>query len=122
LIRAVSQILGLQVAVALLAALVFLVWSGAAAAMSALVGGVIAVMPGAFYALRVIRSRGATPDRMLRAHYAGEFGKLVLTFAMFAAAFAWMKNVSVLSLFAAYIATLAAYWAALVMFTKIDKE
>lgn len=122
MIRAVCLILGLQVAAALAAAFVFLVWAGAAAAVSAVVGGAIAVVPGAFYALRVIRSRGATPDRMLRAHYAGEFGKLVLTFAMFAAAFAWMKNVSVLPLFAAYIATLSVYWAALVMFTKIDKE
>lgn len=122
MIRAVMQIVGLQLAVAVLAALIFLGWSGTAAATSALIGGAIAVVPGAFYALRVIRSRGASPDRVLRAHYAGEFGKLVLTFAMFAAAFAWMKNVSVLPLFAAYIATLAVYWVALLMSSKIDNK
>jgi ATP synthase protein I len=115
------SIIGLQVAVAISVALVFLGWLGTVAAASALIGGAIAVVPGAFYALRIVRSRNRSPDRMLRAHYAGEFGKLALTFAMFAVTFAWMKNVSVLPLFAAYIATLLVYWAALVMFSRIDK-
>ncbi|HUF21409.1 MAG TPA: ATP synthase subunit I [Burkholderiales bacterium] len=116
------SIIGLQVAVAISVALVFLGWLGTVAAASALVGGAIAVVPGCFYALRVIRSRNASPDRMLRAHYAGEFGKLVLTFAMFAAAFTWLKSVSVLPLFTAYIATLPVYWVALLMFSKIDNK
>lgn len=122
MIREVTSIIGLQVAAAMSVALVFLGWLGTVAAASALVGGAIAVVPGAFYALRIVRSRNRSPERMLRAHYAGEFGKLALTFAMFAVTFAWMKNVSVLPLFTAYIATLAVYWVALLMFSKIDNR
>jgi F0F1-type ATP synthase assembly protein I len=40
----------------------------------------------------------------------------VLTLLMFAASFAWVKELSVLSLFATYILTLAVYWAALLLF------
>jgi len=117
--RALCIILGLQVAVAVAVALGFLAAKGPQAAGSALIGGAIAVVPGAFYAWRVIRSRNAPAQRLLRAHYAAEFGKLALTVVLFGATFAWMKEVSVLPLFAAYIATLLVYWAALVMSYRI---
>jgi ATP synthase protein I len=119
MIRALCSILGLQFAAALVIALGFLAAKGPLAAGSALIGGAIAVVPGAFYAWRVIRSRDAPPQRLLRAHYAAEFGKLALTLVMFGATFAWVSEVSVLPLFAAYIATLLVYWAALVMSYKV---
>jgi ATP synthase protein I len=77
------------------------------------------VAPGAFYAWRVIRTRNAPAQGLLRAHYAAEFGKLALTFVLFGATFAWVKEVSALPLFAAYMATLLVYWAALVMFHRV---
>lgn len=119
MIRAISAVIGLQVAVTLVIAGLLLVIAGALAAKSALIGGAIAFIPGAFYAFRIIRSRRSSPDSMLRAHYAGEFGKLTLTMLLFGATFAWVKEISVLSLFAAYIVTLLVYWAALLMFSKI---
>lgn len=119
MIRAISAVIGLQVAVTLVIAGLFLVLAGALAAKSALIGGAIAFIPGAFYAFRIIRSRRSSPDRMLRAHYAGEFGKLALTMLLFGATFVWVKEISVLSLFAAYIVALLVYWAALLMFSKI---
>jgi F0F1-type ATP synthase assembly protein I len=66
-----------------------------------------------------MRSRQSAPDRLLLAHYVGEFGKLMLTVLLFGATFAWVKEISVLPLFAGYIATLLVYWAALVMFSRI---
>ena len=116
--RAISTVIGLQVAVTLIFAGLFLALSGVVAAKSALIGGAIAFIPGAFYAYRIVRTRHSSPDRMLRAHYAGEFGKLALTMVLFGATFAWGKEIAVLSLFAAYIATLLVYWAALLMFSK----
>ncbi len=119
MVRALCFILGLQLAVAVAVALGFLAAEGPLAAGSALIGGAIAVVPGGFYAWRVVRSRNASPQRLLRAHYAAEFGKLALTFVLFGATFAWVKEVSALPLFAAYIATLLVYWAALVMSYRI---
>ncbi len=117
--RALFVIVGLQFMVALVVAAVFLAESGLLAAKSAMIGGAIGVIPGAFYAWRLVRSQGAAPEQLLRAHYVAEFGKLALTFVMFGAAFVWVKNVSALPLFAGYIATLLVYWAALLMFNKV---
>lgn len=96
--------------------------SGSSAANAAAIGGMIAVVPGAFYSWRLIRSRQNAPHRMLGVHYAAEFGKLALTFLLFGVTFAWKKDVSALPLFAAYIATLLAYWPALLMFNRVREQ
>ena len=119
MIRAIVTIIAMQVAMAFCVAAVFLFFGNWVSAKSALIGGAIAFIPGAFYAFGVIRSRHSAPDRLLRAHYAGEFGKLILTVLLFGATFAWIKEISVLPLFAAYVATLLVYWAALLMFSRI---
>jgi len=119
MIRAMVSIIVMQVAVAFGVAALFLLFGNGVFAKSALIGGAIAFIPGAFYALRVIRSRHSAPDRLLQAHYAGEFGKLMLTVLLFGATFAWVKEISALPLFAAYAATLLVYWVALVMFSRI---
>ncbi|HEV8260379.1 MAG TPA: ATP synthase subunit I [Burkholderiales bacterium] len=119
MIRAIISIIAMQVAVAFGVAALFLLLKDWVSAKSALIGGAIAFIPGAFYALRLIRSRHSAPDRLLRAHYFGEFGKLMLTVLLFGATFAWVREISVLPLFADYIATLLVYWAALVMFSRI---
>jgi ATP synthase protein I len=119
MIRAIVSIIVMQVVAALCVGMTFLIFSGSVAAKSAIIGGAIGFLPSVLYALRVIRSRHGTPERLLRAHYAGEFGKLMLTAVLFGATFAWVREISVFPLFAAYAATLLVYWAALLMFTKI---
>jgi ATP synthase protein I len=119
MIRQLLSVLALQLGVTLVVAAVSGYLAGGLAARSAAIGGLIAVVPGAFYAWRLIRTRHLSPQRMLGVHYAAEFGKLALTFVLFGAVFAWMKEVSVLSLFAAYIATLLVYWPALMMFNRV---
>ena len=118
MIRGLLAVLGLQLLVVCSVTLVLLLVSGLMAAKSAAVGGAIALIPGAFYAWRLIGTRNATPDRMLRAHFVAEAGKLALTFLLFAATFVWMKDVSAIPLFAAYIAALMAYWLALLAFKR----
>lgn len=116
MIRGLLSVLGLQLMVAGLVTLVSVLISGLTAAKSAAIGGAIAFIPGAFYAWRLIVSRSATPSRLLRAHFVAEAGKLALTFVLFAATFVWIKDVSAVPLFAAYIAVLLAYWLALILF------
>ena len=116
MIRGLLSILGLQLLVAGCVTLVFVLASGPMAAKSAAIGGAIAFIPGAFYAWRLIVSRDSTPSRLLRAHFVAEAGKLALTFVLFAATFVWMKDVSAIPLFMAYIAVLLVYWLALILF------
>ncbi len=119
MIRAIVSIIAMQIAMAFGVAALFLLFGNWISAKSALIGGAIAFIPGAFYAFRVIVSRQSAPERLLRAHYVGEFGKLTLTMLLFGATFVWLKEISALPLFAAYAATLLVYWVALVMFSKI---
>ena len=113
---AIGKIIGLQVLVTAVASLVALVAGGAVTAGSAALGGAIGVIPSAVYGLLLIKKPFGTPRGLLQQQYLGEFSKLVLTLLMFAASFAWVRELSVLSLFATYILTLAVYWAALLLF------
>ena len=112
----IGKLIGLQVLVTIVASLVAFLAGGVAAAKSAALGGAIGVIPGAAYGLLLIKKPFGTPRSVLQRQYLGEFCKLVLTLVMFGASFVWVKELSVLSLFATYILTLAVYWAALLLF------
>jgi ATP synthase protein I len=114
---AIGKLIGLQILVTAVASLVALSVHGAAAAKSAAVGGLIGVVPSAAYGVLLIRKPFGSPRAILQQQYLGEFCKLALTLLMFGASFAWIKELSVLYLFLTYMLTLAAYWAALLLFT-----
>ena len=115
--RTIASIIGLQIGVTVIAALVAWWSAGAIAAKSAMLGGAIAVIPSAVYGVLVMGQKFGPPRALLSGHYLGEFSKLLLTLLLFGAAFAWVKELSALPLFAAYVLTLAVYWAALLVFT-----
>ena len=77
-------------------------------AWSLAAGGLIAIVPQAYFAQLAFRWRGAKSAKaMARASYAGEIGKFLLSFAGFAVVFAAVRPISGLSVFAGYIAMLA---------------
>jgi ATP synthase protein I len=82
-----------------------MLWLGPTAGMSALLGGVVAVLPNAFLAARLL-SPGSTASAMnlLRAAWVGEIGKLVGTAVLFAAVFVAVRPLSAPALFGGYIA------------------
>jgi ATP synthase protein I len=76
-------------------------------AVSALCGGLIAVVPQAWFAALAFRWRGARSARAIaRSAYAGEVGKFLLSIAGFAALFATMRPINGPAVFAGYIAML----------------
>jgi ATP synthase protein I len=112
----IGKLIGLQILVTTIAALVAFLAGDAVAAKSAALGGAIGVIPGAAYGLLLIKKPFGTPRSVLQRQYLGEFCKLVLTLLMFGASFVWVKELSVLVLFVTYMLTLAVYWAALLLF------
>ncbi len=111
--KATQGILGIQLVVTLVAVLAALLASGAKAAGSAAVGGGISLVVTSYFAWQVFRAApGASAQRVARALFIGEAVKLVLTAALFAAAFIWL-DVSPLPLLLTYALTLLAYWIAL---------
>jgi len=94
-----------QVVTSGVVAAVLALWQGQLAALSALLGGAIAVVPNAFLAARLLSPKAnASAESMLRAAWIGEIGKLALTALLFAAVFVAVRPLSVIGLFAGFIA------------------
>jgi ATP synthase protein I len=86
-----------------------MIW-GMPQAIAALYGGLVAVIPTAYFAYRVFaKRRTQDPGLMLGAFYLGEIGKLGLTALLF-----WLGVVlfakQFLALMVTYAACLLAYW------------
>lgn len=108
-LRAVGKLLAVQAAITVIAALAWLVGSGTEAGAASLVGGAIAVAPTAYFAARAFAPRpGAPPRRLLRALYAGEAVKLILTAGLFIIALRWFGG-QFLPLITTYAVALLAY-------------
>ena len=88
---------------------------GTQAALAAGFGALIAVVPGLYFALRVLKPRpDASPRQLLAVVYGGEVGKLVLTGGMFVLGVA-LFSAQFLPLMLTYVACLSLYWLAMLV-------
>jgi ATP synthase protein I len=111
--RAALQIALWQAVATLAVAGIFLAVSGGQWALSALVGGGIAVATSLAMIGVMFRGTQETDPRGIMAKlYAGEAVKLALTVVLFVAAIKFMRP-AIAPLLIAYIATLPVYWLAL---------
>lgn len=78
---------------------------GRVVGISWLLGGLVAVVPNAFLAARLMSPRaGADAKALLRAVWIGEIGKFAITVLLFAAIFAAVRPLSALAVFGGFIA------------------
>ena len=71
-------------------------------------GGLIAIVPQAWFAMQAFRKRGASSARVIaRNSYIGEVGKYLLSVAGFAVVFATVRPIDGLAVFAGFILMLA---------------
>ncbi|MDF2075640.1 F0F1 ATP synthase subunit I [Pseudomonas mendocina] len=118
----VFPVLVAQLIVLLLATAVGWQWRGSVAGYSALLGGLIAWLPNLYFAHKAFRFSGARAAReIVRSFYAGEAGKLILTFVLFALAFAGVKPLEAPMLFGVYLLTLMVSWFAPLLITKFSR-
>lgn len=95
------------------------IW-GSHAAMSAVVGGAIYIVPNLIFAWCAFAFAGARQARsVVMSLYFGEVVKLVLTIVLFVIALAWMK-LDILSLYLAFGVALAAQWSIPFFFNHND--
>lgn len=113
-ISPVRRIILVQVSVAVVIALMMLLITGVAAAVSAFLGGAIGFLTSLIYAKKMLAPPGSEAKKIIRAHYSAEAYKLIFTILLFSLVFTQYKEVHALSLFATYAATLAVYWIALI--------
>ena len=77
-------------------------------AYSVLSGGLIAVLPQAYFAARAFRWRGArSAQAIAKSSYAGLVGKFIFSAAGFAVVFATLRPIDGLAVFVGYLAMLA---------------
>lgn len=111
----VRRIIQIQIAVTITIALLMLVLQGMSSAISAFVGGTIGFITSLIYAIKMQAPPGSAPREILRAHYKAEAYKMVITILLFTLVFTQYKDINALPLFAAYAATAAVYWVALII-------
>lgn len=93
------------------------------AGYSGLLGGLIALVPNAYFAYRVFRYSGARSARaIVREMYSGEAGKLILTAVLFVTVLMAVKPLEVAALFGGYLAVLAVGASALVIVRGFPKH
>ncbi len=113
---AVFPLLRLQLAVSLLTALVAWGWQGPLAGYSALLGGMIALLPNVYFTYKAFRYFGARSVKaIVQSFWSGAMGKLILTAALFALVFAGVEQVSVPALFVGYMLVLCTAASALLL-------
>jgi ATP synthase protein I len=100
------KLLVVQAGVGVVLAAVFWGIGGSVSGYSALLGGLITVLPNAFLALRLaLPRRDPGAQALVRAAYLGEVGKLALTVLFFSLVFTMVRPLSAVALFAGFIAT-----------------
>lgn len=104
-IRVVPMTLLAQAGLSLGLAVLLWLWQGEVVAASAFLGGMVAVVPNAFLAARLMRRRaGASAGALMRAAWIGEIGKLLLTALLFGAIFSMLRPISAPAVFGGFIA------------------
>lgn len=101
---AAYKLLGIELVIAVVVALLLLFYSGVASAWSALMGGLIYILPNAYFTRSAFRgNERESPRNIVRWFYIGEAGKLVLTAVLFALCFVLVGSLHVKVLFMTYI-------------------
>lgn len=122
-LRVIKQLLIWQGAGAVAAGLFGWGLGGATTGISALLGGLIAWLPGCYFAFRAFRHRGArAARRIVRSFYAGEVGKMALTMVMFTLVFIYVKPLNALALFGAYAAVLTLNWTVPLLIARAEHK
>lgn len=91
------------------------IWWDGVAALSALLGGLAAVLPNAFLASRLLAARAGDAKAVLRSAWLGEIGKLLLTALLFGIIFALVRPVSAPAVFGGFVAAQSVVFGALLV-------
>lgn len=96
----------IQTAVLIVLTLATFLILGMVAAYSVLLGGLVSVIPNAYFGRMVFRHTGARAiENVVRSAFVGELVKLLMMGAGFGLIFAWVEPVSAARVFAGFVLT-----------------
>lgn len=98
------------------------VFYGTQAAKSALLGGMVYLIPNALFAIKLFKYQGArAAKQIVNSFYKGEAIKIGLSMLLFTAVFIWVKIIP-LAFFSAYILVLMTHWFAPLILVNKQKR
>ncbi len=113
----VNKILFLQAMVIVLVTLGFWLLGSEGMVVSSLFGGVTAFLPNLYFAYRMSLVKEKSAKKIVRSFYSGESRKILMTCALFAAAFQ-VPDVQFFPLMVCFVAVLSVFWLALILFAQ----
>jgi ATP synthase protein I len=100
----------LQLSLVVLLSVFFAVACNAQSAYSALLGGLVCIIPNAFFAVKLFKYQGArAAKQIVNSFYKGEALKIVLSIFLFTVVFIGCK-ITPLAFFVSYILVLMTHW------------
>ena len=98
------KLLGIELVISVVIALLILIFYGVVPAYSGLLGGLAFVMPNAYFIRYAFSERGPDlPSAIVSKFYIGEAWKFILTAVFFALCFVLIDVLNVIAMFAMYI-------------------
>lgn len=120
--KSLNAALKAQIVVTVLTAIgVWIIYSSEHAAMSAMLGGLISVMPTAAYAMIVSHHKGYAAGDAIRTALRAEAVKIILTIMLLWIAFRFYVDVNAIALVATFIMVVLTYSAALFVSEEIKR-
>lgn len=117
----VRRLLLFQAAGCLFVTLIGLFW-GPVTAYSALLGGLVCLLPNCYFAYRAFKFQGARAARhIIRSFYAGEAGKLMLTAVLFGLVFSQVSSINALAVFLGFGAIQFIQWLVPIVQSSVTK-
>ncbi|WP_417543587.1 ATP synthase subunit I [Marinobacter sp.] len=106
----IAQWFAVKSVVLVLVSLAFL-FRGQISGYSALLGGLIFLLPHGYFALKAFRYTGArSAKKIISSFYQGEAGKLILSAILFTVVFTWIQPLDVAALFLTFAIMLVTNW------------
>ena len=92
------------------------------AAYSALLGGIVCIIPNAYFAITLFKYQGArAAKQIVNSFYKGEALKIILSVLLFAVVFIWCR-ITPLAFFSSYILVMMTHWfAPWIMVNKLNR-
>ena len=114
----IKSLLVMQLVMTTAIALVLFLCNGNRSAISAVLGGIVAILPSALFARKLFQYQGARAARkIVRSFYFGEALKLLLSMALFTLVFVFYE-VKPLAFFVTYIVVVISIWFAPLFFAN----
>lgn len=108
--RGIKRLLMVQIGSTLIVALLCLLAYGLNAGESALLGGMVCIIPNAYFVSRLFKYQGArAAKQIVNSFYKGEALKIILSMTLFTLVFISCR-ITPLAFFGAYIAILMTHW------------